>query len=95
MPLGKSNPVSFVLFFFSENISHLRAIWKSLYLKTKGKAICYTGELGYDGPLYDRFLAMTDDMLGPSHMHIQYVSYVNRVRNRSEILARLIVGVSN
>ena len=23
-----------------------------------------TGELGYDGPLYDRFLHMTDDMLG-------------------------------
>ena len=25
-----------------------------------------TGELGYDGPLYDRFLHMTDNMLGPS-----------------------------
>ena len=36
----------------------------------------YTGELGYDGPLYDRFLHMTDDMLGPSPMHIQYSSYV-------------------
>ena len=23
-----------------------------------------TGELGYDGPLYDGFLHMTDDMLG-------------------------------
>ena len=23
-----------------------------------------TGELGYDGPLYDGLLAMTDDMLG-------------------------------
>ena len=33
----------------------------------------YTGELGYDGPLYDRLLAMTDDMLGPSPMHINYV----------------------
>ena len=33
----------------------------------------YTGELGYDGPLYDRLLAMTDDMLGPSPMHIKYV----------------------
>ena len=33
-----------------------------------------TGELGYDGPLYDRFLHMTDDMLGPSPM--QYSSYV-------------------
>ena len=34
----------------------------------------YTGELGYDGPLYDGLLSMTDDMLGP--MHIKYVSYV-------------------
>ena len=31
-----------------------------------------TGELGYDGPQYDRFLHMTDDMLGPSPMHIKY-----------------------
>ena len=37
--------------------------------------IC-TGELGYDGPLYDGFLHMTDDMLGPSPMHIKYSSYV-------------------
>ena len=36
----------------------------------------YTGELGYDGPLYDRFLHMTDGMLGPSPMHIKYSSYV-------------------
>ena len=36
----------------------------------------YTGELGYDGPLYDRFLHMTDNMLGPSPMHIKYSSYV-------------------
>ena len=33
-----------------------------------------TGELGYDGPLYDRLLPMTDHMLGPSPMHIKYVS---------------------
>ena len=38
--------------------------------------IRYTGELGYDGPLYDGFLHMTDDMLGPSPMHIKYSSYV-------------------
>ena len=38
--------------------------------------IVYTGELGYDGPLYDGFLNMTDDMLGPSPMHIKYSSYV-------------------
>ena len=35
-----------------------------------------TGELGYDGPLYDRFLHMTDNMLGPSPMDIKYLSYV-------------------
>ena len=35
-----------------------------------------TGELGYDGPLYDVFLHMTDNMLGPSPMHIKYSSYV-------------------
>ena len=35
-----------------------------------------TGELGYDGPLYDGFLHMTDDMLDPSPMHIKYSSYV-------------------
>ena len=34
------------------------------------------GELWYDGPLYDGFLHMTDDMLGPSPMHIKYSSYV-------------------
>ena len=33
-----------------------------------------TGELGYDGPLYNGFLHMTDDMLGPSPMHIKYLS---------------------
>ena len=38
--------------------------------------ISSTSELGYDGPLYDRFLHMTDDMLGPSPMHIKYLSYV-------------------
>ena len=36
----------------------------------------YTGELGYDGPLYDGLLSMTDDMLGPNPLHIKYVSYV-------------------
>ena len=35
-----------------------------------------TGELGYDEPLYDRFLHMTDVMLGPSPMHIKYSPYV-------------------
>ena len=38
--------------------------------------LVYTGELGYDGPLYDRFLHMMDTMLGPSLMHIKYLSYV-------------------
>ena len=35
-----------------------------------------TGELGYDGPLYDGLLHMTADILGPSPMHIKYVSFV-------------------
>ena len=35
-----------------------------------------TGELGYDGPHVRRILHMTDDMLGPSPMHIKYSSYV-------------------
>ena len=38
----------------------------------------YTGELGYDGPLYDGLLAMTDDMLGPSPMHINYMYWTMR-----------------
>ena len=35
-----------------------------------------TGELGYDGPLYDGFLHMMVNMLGPSPMYIKYLSYV-------------------
>ena len=35
-----------------------------------------TDKLGYDGPLYNGFLQMTDDMLGPSLVHIKYSSYV-------------------
>ena len=45
-------------------------------LKHSELAIRGTGELGYDGPLYDGFLHMTDDMLGPSPMHIEYSSCV-------------------
>ena len=49
----------------------------SWYLdELKEKLLSCTGELGYDGPLYDKFLHMTDDMLGPSPMHIKYSSYV-------------------
>ena len=40
---------------------------------------CTTGELGYDEPLYDRFLHMRDDMLGPNPMHIKYLSYVYNI----------------
>ena len=36
----------------------------------------YTGEFAYDGPLYDGFLHMMDDMLGSSQMHIKYSSYI-------------------
>ena len=35
-----------------------------------------TGKLGYDRPLYDRFLHMTEDMLGRSLMPIKYSLYV-------------------
>ena len=48
----------------------------SAKVQRKSTVFLYTGELGYDGPLYDRFLHMTDDMLGPSPMHIKYSSYV-------------------
>ena len=48
--------------------THMRVLSKSYAMNT--------GELGYDGPLYDGFLHMTDDMLGPSQMHIKYSSYV-------------------
>ena len=34
------------------------------------------GQLGYDGPLYDGLLSITDNMLGPSPMRIKYLSYV-------------------
>ena len=43
-----------------------------LVANKKVSTLLYTGELGYDGPLYDGFFHMTDDMLGPSPMHIQY-----------------------
>ena len=36
----------------------------------------YKGELGYDGPLYNGLLHLTDNILGPSPMHIKYVSFV-------------------
>ena len=38
--------------------------------------LCDTGELGYDGPLYDGFLHMTEDMLSPSPILIKHSSYV-------------------
>ena len=56
------------ILYLSENISYLD--WSTNITKTA------TGELGYDGPLYDGFLRMTDDMLGPNPMHIKYSSYV-------------------
>ena len=40
-------------------------------------SVAHIGELGYDGPLCDRLLSMTYDMLGPSPMHIKYVSHVH------------------
>ena len=40
--------------------------------------LVYTGELGYDGPLYAGHLARTDNMLGPSPMHIKYMYWTMR-----------------
>ena len=38
----------------------------------------YTGVLEYDGPLSAGLLAMTDNMLGASPMHIKYVYWTMR-----------------
>ena len=54
----------------------MEGCWLALVQHFFLKYFLNTGELGYDGPLYDRFLHMTDDMLGPSPMHIKYSSYV-------------------
>ena len=54
---------------------HICIIAIALGMGSLGRISC-TGELGYDGPLYDGFLHMTYDMLGPSSMHIKYSSYV-------------------
>ena len=45
-------------------------------IRKPGAYLYNTGELGYDGPLYDGLLSMTEDMLRPSPMHFKYVSYV-------------------
>ena len=63
--------------FLSENsvhiwCSHPLGAFNEMYRYIFGRCFCGTGELGYDGPLYDGFLHMTDDMLGPSPMHIKY-----------------------
>ena len=52
------------------NLSRYQEYGRSCHLLTN------TGELGYDGPLYEGFLHMTDDMLSPGPMHIKYSSYV-------------------
>ena len=52
----------------------INVLWKNVIVFLH--FLCSTGELGYDGPLYDGFLHMTDNMLGPSPMHIKYMSYV-------------------
>ena len=59
---------------FFKNLSIL-GLWTKVALALKGLTIqdVYTGELGYDGPLYDGFLHMTDDMLGPNPMHIYLI----------------------
>ena len=56
----------------------IRVLWTTVASALEGlnSFNANTGELGYDGPLYDGFLHMTDDMLGPSPMQIKYSSYV-------------------
>ena len=57
----------------------------------------FTGEFAYDGPLYARLMAMTNDMLGPSLMHIKYVSYVyvGFAYDRSIFLVPLILSCAS
>ena len=59
-----------------ENIYKWHGFAKSVSMRLLSTYLLYkcmnTGELGYDGPLYDGSLHMTDDMLGPSPMHIKY-----------------------
>ena len=55
------------------NICMIRSVFCSKECST---SFCIQVNLGYDGPLYDGFLHMTDEMLGPSPMHIKYSSYV-------------------
>ena len=58
----------------THSVNPLPLLWQS---GDNGNTIWHnTGELGYDRPLYDGFLHMTDDMLGPSLMHIKYSLYV-------------------
>ena len=61
----------------TDKIFQMKLRWKERSIQREEHLIflyIYTGELGYDGPLYDGFLHMTDDMLGPSPMHIKYSS---------------------
>ena len=51
------------------NSIRFKLVYAEKYIPLKRNTIG-TGELGYDGPLYDGFSHMTDDMLGPSPMHI-------------------------
>ena len=53
----------------------IRHLWGKLKFELIGVNI-NTGKLGYDEPLYDGPLHMTDHILCPSPMHIKYVSYV-------------------
>ena len=51
-------------------------IYPSIYLYLY--LYIYTDELGYPGPLYAGLLAMIDNMLGPSPMHITNVYWTMR-----------------
>ena len=61
---------------FSLSQFHLKGLGRLEKGYRLQKCNVFTGELGYEGPLYDGFFHMTDDMLGPSPVHIKYSSYV-------------------
>ena len=54
----------------NEQNQHFAELKQNVYLYIQGNLDIH------EGPLYDGFLHITDDMLGPSPMHIKYLSYV-------------------
>ena len=69
-----------------------------MYIPAEGKVKSgSTGKLGYDRPLYDRLLSMTDGMLGPSAMHSieSVISKFACIRSNKVDIGRSIVSLSN